>query len=363
MYNDKSKIIHLFAPGPIGGAEKVIISGLKALQLTHKEIELWLIKETRNTQLCNKFLEHLELEKINIKINIFETKKPLDLSLIKNLKESFAVSDVKIIHAHGIKASFYGNLSKPKKVKFILTHHGNTSHTLKVKVYEYIEQKIMQRSDATIAVSQTMKNDLLKKNIQNVELVENLLSFEPITRTLPENDKLEMTIIGRLSPEKGHIDLLKALSTVKFNFNLKIIGTGSETNIIQEYIEENNLHKSVQLLGFKKDINSYLFKTDVLLMPSHREGLPMILIEAICSGVPVLGSSVGALKYLVTDNGILFESQNISEIKNSLKLFVVNKSNYLDTAIKKASIFQERFHPQKWVNSTIEVYKKVLSQE
>ena len=361
MFDDELKVIHLFAPGPLGGAEKVIISGLKALVSSHKNLELWLIKELRVPEFCGDFIKHLDSS--NIKIKVFDTKKPLDLSLIKNLKQSFNDSKVSIIHAHGIKASFYGHLSKPAASKFILTHHGNTSHTLKVKIYEYIEQRIMRKADCTITVSETMLKSLNLKRIPNTELVENMLSFNPATRTIPQNEKLELVIIGRVSPEKGHIDLLMALADIKIKYNLTIIGTGSEVELIKDYILKYNLKDKVHLIGFRSDIRPYLLSADVLLMPSHREGLPMILIEAICSGVPVIGSSVGALKYLISENGILFTPKNTDEIKASILEFNKNKKNYLDNGLKDSLKFQERFHPNRWVARTLNIYNKVFSHE
>jgi len=361
MFKDKTKIIHLFAPGPLGGAEKVIISGLRELRKEHENIELWLIKESRLPEVCDFFLKHID--KTDIKIKVFETDKPLDLNLKKRLTSSLMESQVSIIHAHGIKASFYGYLSKPNNSKFILTHHGNTSHNLKVKIYEYIEQIIMRKADSTIAVSHIMHESLILKNIKNVELVENLLSFIPITRTAPHNKKLEMVIIGRISPEKGHLDLLEALTKITFDFNLQVIGTGNSESMVLDFIKENNLEDKVQFIGFKDEIKEYLSKADVLLMPSHREGLPMILIEALCIGTPVIGSSVGGLKYLVSNNGILFSPQNTIEIVDSLKLFNKDKSIYLDIALEMTKEFQKRFHPNRWAKDTIKVYKKVLSHK
>ena len=116
-------------------------------------------------------------------------------------------------------------------------------------------------------------------------------------------------------------------------------------------------------MGFQKNIKIFLNSADALLMPSHREGLPMILIEAICTGIPIIGSSVGALNYLVTDNGLLFEPRNINDISDSIRSFSSNKNNFLEIALKKATIFQKRFHPNNWGDQTIKIYRKVLSQK
>jgi glycosyltransferase involved in cell wall biosynthesis len=361
MHNEPLKIIHLFAPGKFGGAEKVIISGLKALLNKDINIELWLIKEIRATELCNDFIEYINDNKLKIKI--FETTKPLDLNLIKSLEQSLKETKVDILHTHGIKGTFYGKLSKPDKSKLIITHHGNTSHTLKVRIYEYIEYKIMKKAHCTIAVSETMLNSLKESNIPNVILVENMLSFDPETRSVPSNKNLELVIIGRVSPEKGHIDLLKALKDLNLDFYLKIIGEGSEIPILKKYILENNLINKVEVIGFKNDIKPYLLNTDALVMPSHREGLPMILIEAICSGVPVIGSSVGALNYLVSDNGILFEPTDINAITESIIEFNNNKNKFLEIALNKTIIFQKRFHPNRWADETMKIYKNVFSQK
>jgi glycosyltransferase involved in cell wall biosynthesis len=356
----EEKIIQLFTPGPLGGAEKVLIRGLEFFKKRNIKTELWLIKENRVPEHCDKFLSYID--NLNISYKVIETNSTFDFTTIKKIKKLIKKNNIDLIHAHGIKASFYGKLASRGHSKFITTHHGNTSHTLKVKVYEYLEKLVMKNSDQTIAVSKPMHDDLVASGLKRVSLVENLLSFDVQTRTSPNNKILKFIIVGRLSPEKGHLDLLKALTNIQYNYHLNIIGDGNCETEILDFININNMSKNVSLLGFSDNIKELMSCADALLMPSHREGLPMTLIEAICIGLPVIGSNIGGLSYLVSDNGLLFTPQNINEITEKLIEFNDQRSTFLKVACEHSIKFQNRFHPENWVKNTVEVYKKVLSQ-
>ena len=209
--------IHLFVPGPFGGAEQVILTGLEKLK-NEVKIELWIIKEKRVPQYAEYLLN--EVIKRDIPYRIFEVDGIFDIKLIKKLKGSLPIDS--IYHAHGLKASFYAYLSKNSS-PLIITHHGDTSHTLKVKVYEAIQRFIMRRANLVLAVSNQMKLDLEAYKIKSI-VVENLLSFGNIPLEIIEKKKsTSLVVIGRLSPEKGIDTLISALEGIE-NVKLDIIG-------------------------------------------------------------------------------------------------------------------------------------------
>ena len=212
-----NKAVHLFFPGPFGGAEQVILTGLERLKDIYP-IELWIVQEQRVPQHAEYFTK--EVKRLNIPYKTFTAKGIFDLNLIKEMKNCLDSSP--ILHAHGLKASFYSYLAK-KQSPLIITHHGDTSHTFKVRLYELIQRFIMKRASSVIAVSNQMKSDLQIKNIKS-EVIENLLSKEiEIIQDKENNNTQKFVVIGRLSPEKGINVLIRALSEVD-DFKLVVIG-------------------------------------------------------------------------------------------------------------------------------------------
>lgn len=131
--------------------------------------------------------------------------------------------------------------------------------------------------------------------------------------------------VGRLSPEKNQIFLIKLLSYfIKNNTKAKLllIGAGPQEKSIRMSIKQNRLEKYVQLIGNVDNVEDYLQAMDLFIFPSEYEGLGIASIEAQDAGLPVLASTNVPLDIKVTDN-VMFLDLNLSLkewYKQSLKL-------------------------------------------
>jgi glycosyltransferase involved in cell wall biosynthesis len=361
------KVIQLFFPGPMGGAEKVLLSGVKSLQDSGFDTEIWVIQEHRVPYCADDFLT--EANELGLKTKAYTCYSVFDRKLKKGLTKKLLAENPDIVHAHGFKAALYGQLCTPSAAKFIITHHGITSHTLKVKIYEAIEKWTMKKAHKVIAVSEMMRIDLERRGIPvtKIRVVENLLSMAVVTREIPRNNHLSLVYVGRLSLEKGVHHLLIALSKLPklIPFRLVVVGDGREKDKLIQQANELGIDDSIDFVGFQRDVKMFLIPADALVIPSLREGLPMTLIEACCMGLPVIGSKVGGIPLLVEhkENGLLFKSEDSDDLSSFLAEFDDDKNQYLKTAAELSSSFLKRYSPDKWAENTIQVYKSCLSQE
>ena len=358
----KIKVITLFFPGPIGGAEKVILSGVRALETLGLNTEIWAIQENRVPSCADDFL--LEADELGLKVKTFVCYRKFDFNLARALKKNLIQAKPSIVHAHGVKAVFYGKFCTPESSRYLITHHGVTSHTFTVKIYEKIEQWIMKRSDGIIAVSETMKVDLERRGIpaHKISVVENLLSMRITPREIPENKELSLVYAGRLSHEKGVHVLLHAISKLPalISARLTIVGDGAEKKNLERQARDLNIDKRIDFTGFRRDVSQYLRHADALLIPSLREGLPMTLIEACCMGLPVIGSKVGGIPLLVDDgiNGLLFTAGDADDLARKLVELEHDKKSFLERGKERSTFFLNRFSPDKWAENMIGVYKE-----
>lgn len=333
----------LFSPGPFGGAEQVILKSTKYLGA-----EIWLIKESRNSSPCLDFINHCIDN--DIKYVVFECDSQFDFKTLKSLRKQITMNNIKLIHSHGMKANFYNSRLDVKRVA---TQHGKTSHTLKTKVLEIIEDFALKRMDRVVCVSESIYENYPK---QNKVLVENFLSFTTTKLNYKQSGKINLVSIGRLSPEKGIAEAIRAVSNLEEVY-LTIVGDGSELNSLKKLSKPLN---NINFVGFQKNITKYLQDADALLMPSHREGLPMALLEATAAGLPILASNIGGIPKLVTTNGILFRPNNIKEIRHSICEFKKNRMRYNKVARLKANIIKDRYSIEKWLDKTRAIYKSLL---
>lgn len=332
----------LFSPGPFGGAEKIVLTSTNELKS-----QLWLIKETRNPGPCNEFINLCNENGINPVI--FNCRSQFDFKTLNEIKNYAKRSQIELVHSHGMKANFYNSLLPVKRVA---TQHGKTSHSLKTRFLEYIEHLALKRMKAIVCVSKQMFNTLPYKN---KVLIENFLSFNNEKIKYSHCGNINLVAIGRLSPEKGIEDAITAISTLEDTY-LTIVGDGSEK---EKLIKMANGRHNISFVGFQKDITKFLLEADALIMPSHREGLPMILIEACSVGIPIIASQVGGIPDFLPDNELLFEAQNIKQISEKILLFKKDRDAQNDKAKHFATIVKENYSKTKWIEHTIDLYNNL----
>ena len=108
------------------------------------------------------------------------------------------------------------------------------------------------------------------------------------------NEDFAIIHVGRFAPQKNHkkiINVFDAYLQINPNAKLFLIGNGDLLNETKEQVKSLNLENQVKFLGLKNNVHEYLQAADLFLFPSVHEGLGIVLVEAQCSGLPVVVSS------------------------------------------------------------------------
>lgn len=226
-------------------------------------------------------------------------------------------------------------LSK-RKPKMIAALHGivGGKNSFSRKLINFFTYRHL---DKIVSVSEFGVSDILKQNFSlNKEKVvavpnglncEKFLQQEKLDRKtlLPQCDEEDFVfcMVGRLAPVKNHVRVLHAVTKIKDripNAKLIIAGKGPVENQLRVLIDELDLSDCVKLIGFRQDIPAILRVADAYLMPSVREGLPMALMEAMVSELPVITSNRAGMRELVPDDsiGYLVDPDSIDSIANGM---------------------------------------------
>jgi glycosyltransferase involved in cell wall biosynthesis len=123
--------------------------------------------------------------------------------------------------------------------------------------------------------------------------------------------------VGRLSEEKGIMNFVRAVPKILSTRNdvtFLIVGEGKLDDEVRAYVDMHALHGKVKLKGFvpHHELPGYLTRLKLLVLPSHGEGLPNVMLEAMACGTPVLATAVGSIPDVMTDEETGFLMQGNS---------------------------------------------------
>lgn len=239
-------------------------------------------------------------------------------------------------------------LAVKQKIKTIAIVHGWTSQNLKVRIYEGLNKELLRFFDGVGCVSIAQQRELQDRNI-NAFFIPNALvipQVKPLARAeiLPTlnltGDVFLMTTIGRLSPEKGHEFAMRAFQKIlkqQPKIHWLLIGEGSEKDGLEKLAQKLQIKSHVHFLGKKDFAWKWLSASDLFLLPSRREGLPVVLLEAFSQYTPVISTEVGGVSQLVMDRktGLLIPSENEHALINGV-LWAINHPNEMKVMAQNA---------------------------
>lgn len=245
----------------------------------------------------------------------------------------------------------YGNESSLKIGWEHNHHHGNMNYASKIV-------KSVKKLDYLVLVSKALE-EFYSEKLRNKKckciFIPNVIDDVPTkSSTLKEK---RLISVGRLSKEKGYMDLLKIFKKVHKDYpewKLEIIGSGDEYDNLENYIKKNGLKKHVTLHGFKE--KDYIFdllnKSSIYLMTSYTESFGIVLIEAMSVGLPCIAFS---------------SAEGATEIINSgYNGYLINNRNE-DAYIKKVEDLIENYDERKKISKSakksIEKYKTDVVKE
>ncbi|CAN2045899.1 teichuronic acid biosynthesis glycosyltransferase TuaC [Candidatus Magnetomoraceae bacterium gMMP-13] len=229
--------------------------------------------------------------------------------------------------------------SRLKKKKIILVVHGNESihYFDPLSLRKRIIRKTVENVDHIIAVSTDLKEKILrthKVDANRITVLPNGVDYKkfPLIDQQAARNQLELPVdkrilltVARLSPEKALDVLLNAFLQLKdlSDTLLYIIGEGPEIFCLKNFIKEKNLYDKVFLLGAipHEKIHLWMSAADVFLLPSLREGTPVVIGEAFACGTPVVASTVGGIPDLIANDklGIMVEPNSVPALSVALE--------------------------------------------
>lgn len=346
-----TRILQIIADGNPGGGTTHVLQILTSLKKTY---DISLLTQSNSFL----FTKALNLSIPCLPVNFFTSR--FDLRVPLQLRRLIRQVSPDLVHVHGIRAGFYYSLAKIKYPTIYTSHGYFFQHKpILIKLLLIRSERMISKiarhvifvakSDVQIA----LKHRLLPKG-KKYSVLYCGIAIEQIQQSM-ENPQKYIGFIGRLVQIKDPIlfvDIMKLLP----GFRAMIVGGGDLENKVNKKIQDNHL-SNIEMLGTLShdDVIKILGKLSALIITSHWEGLPIIAVEAMGSGVPVISANVGGIGEIIEDgvNGFLIDSRSpgnfaeaITKIENDQQLrehFIKNaRQRVFDQFTEQQMIFNLR---------------------
>ncbi|WP_423479102.1 glycosyltransferase family 4 protein [Priestia megaterium] len=291
--------------------------------------------------------------------------------------------ELNIVHIHmSEKGSFFRKyivfkISKCFSKKIILHTHGadfedfylNSSSTVKNKI-----RKLLRGVDIVIALGEKWKEKIFSiEKDSNVLVLRNAISI-PSAENLSNYNSSQFNILflGVLIKRKGVYELLEGFKQFvndlseneKKNVSLVMAGSGEEEAFLKQLIGEYNLEGNVKLTGWinTQEKERLLSQSQLFILPSYNEGLPMAILEAMSYGLPIVSTDVGSVDEAVHhhQNGYLIEKKDIVAIYDSLNQIYRSNSLWNTFSDNSRYLAEKEFDLNNYYKNLRQIYLSVL---
>ena len=267
-----------------------------------------------------------EIEELGGRIYYVEPRSKGLLVNRRSLKDFFSTHpEYKVIHMHESSLSYLVPLEVAAKFKVpIRIFHSHSSSILGSKLHHFLhwwhKREIGRVANRYLACGElALKWMYGNTSIENrAQIVYNGIclsdyQFDNVVRSevrkeLGIENELVIVHTGRFDKVKNHyflIDIAKALSMTGVKYKLLLIGNGSMFDNVKIYAKEKEVDNSVYFLGVRNDVNRLLSAADIFVLPSFYEGFPVVAIEAMAAGLPVIMSDTISSEVAIKDNVVL----------------------------------------------------------
>jgi glycosyltransferase involved in cell wall biosynthesis len=312
------RIVQLMASPFVGGPERQVLGLADALAADHETVFLSFAERGR----CRPFLE--EARQRGFEAVELQENAPHIHRAACEVAGHLTRLGADVLCCNGYKPDVIGwRAARRAGVPVIAISHGWTAATWKVRFNELIDRLVLRWMDCIVCVSAAQAERVRRAGIapKRIEVIRNAVCTEPFDKTDPLYrplmqswfDRPRKHIIaaaGRLSPEKGFDQFLAAAGLMieqNADGGFILFGDGPLRSTLQRQIAERSISGAFVLAGFRSDVQRFLPSCDVAVLSSWTEGLPVIVLEALAAGVPVVATAVGGTPEVIEDgiNGFL----------------------------------------------------------
>lgn len=275
------------------------------------------------------------IENSGIDIRYLGKKSGIDFSMILKMKKIFKEVKADVVHTHRYCAQY----AMPAAILIGVEHKVHTVHNVAEKENKksarFFNKFFFKHCKLIpVALSKRIRDSIVREYKIKSSDIPIVLNGIDLTKCIQKKDysingNFKILHIGRFSEQKNHLRLAEAFNDFNSKYpdsELWLIGDGEKKPEIEKYVKDNNLTSKVKFLGLQSDVYTFLHDADIFTLPSNYEGIPMTLIEAMGTGLPIVATAVGGVPDMLNKNNSQIVSPDKKAIENAFENYYLDKS-------------------------------------
>lgn len=361
-------VLLVAAPASFGGLESVVLALASGLRARGHRTTVSAACGERDTHPFVAALKERSLE--------FLLPPPGYVAEVRALYDVAVREQVDIIHSHGYRSdvlTFFSGAwaGKPRAT----TVHGFTGGNRKNRLYERIQLATVRRFEAIVAVSRPLESRLAAAGIPADRLHTLPNAYSP---SLPLKSRAKARLqlglspegtvigwVGRLSGEKGPEVALHALASLRgIEWTAVFLGDGPERSSLQGLAGQLGIGDRVRWFGAVSEAGSCFTAFDAFLLSSHTEGTPIVLLEAMAAGVPVVATAVGGVPDVLGQGtaGWLVPAGDVPALGAALAASLTDGAAVMAKTQAARARLEAEYEPAGWIRRHEELYYQLLQR-
>ena len=306
------------------------------------------------------------LEDNNIKVIYLGKKSGLDLTIISKLIRVFRKERPDVIHTHRYVMQY----AIPAAIVTGVKTRIHTVHNVAKKENTRIARKVntlFYKFNGVIPVAlsklvQETISDEYKINKNRIPIIFNGIDLSRCIakQNYDTSDKFVFLHIGRFADAKNHIGLVLAFKKVCDRYpkcQLNLVGDGPLKDDIENKVKEYELDNNITFMGLKDNVYGLLTNSDAFILPSNYEGMPMTLIEAMGTGLPIIATKVGGIPDMLSDGVDSILVENKTDAIADAMITVIENGNLRKKIGANALIRSKTFSSSMMCEKYMQLYK------
>jgi glycosyltransferase involved in cell wall biosynthesis len=363
-------IMHVAAPGSVGGLETVLQSLATGQRAAGHRVLVALVVEP--DQELNGLLTPFQQADVDLRVlRVPPRAYGRERRLIRELCVRFRPD---VMHTHGCRSDVIdAGVARSLGVPTVTTVHGSSRLGGITRLYEWLEFALFRRFSAVVAVSRPLVPSLRRFGVAHdrIHVIPNGWNgrvphsdrFTAREALGVSPDQFLIGWVGRLIPVKGADVFLEALAQLgRFPVTASIVGDGAERGRLDGLSSSLGLTDRVRFHGQVDDAARLFPAFDAYVLSSRSEGTPLVLPEAIAAGVPVVATAVGGVPDLIgPGEGLVVPPEQPYPLARAILSVYANPVAARQRADAARRRLETQFGPQQWLARYEEVYRRCLA--